>query len=128
MLKSLKTICGSQLESSLALLSRSSSGCGSEEMMKHADLAERNKPVLRQFDDYGRRIDVIEFHPSYHRLMDFGITSGAGGFGYKNMGKEKYSHVLRCAMMYLENQLEPGHCCPIVMTSAAILEHLKEQG
>ena len=24
------------------------------------------------------------------------------------------------ALVYMENQLEPGHCCPIVMTSAAI--------
>lgn len=24
------------------------------------------------------------------------------------------------ALIYMENQLEPGHCCPIVMTSAAI--------
>jgi putative acyl-CoA dehydrogenase len=27
---------------------------------------------------------------------------------------------MRAALIYLENQLEAGHCCPIVMTAAAI--------
>src|SRR5438477_12991761 len=31
--------------------------------------ANENPPVLRTHDRYGNRIDEVEFHPSYHRLM-----------------------------------------------------------
>lgn len=49
---------------------------GSEDIMISADTAEKNKPVLAQFDNYGRRIDVVNYHDCYHKLMKHGIEHG----------------------------------------------------
>jgi putative acyl-CoA dehydrogenase len=93
--------------------------CGSVSESLHATLAEKNKPVLRQFDNYGRRIDVVDFHESYHHLMRLGLKNGVSGYGHAM--EEKGSHVARAALLFMQNQLEPGHCCPLVMTTAAVM-------
>jgi putative acyl-CoA dehydrogenase len=79
---------------------------------------EKNRPTLRQFDHYGRRIDVADYHDSYHTLMNHGLENGCAAHGFKH--NTAGSHVTRAALIYLENQIEAGHCCPIVMTAAAI--------
>jgi len=94
--------------------------CGSELMMHHSETAEKNRPALRQYDRQGRRIDVIDYNPSYHALMAHSLENGAAGYGYMHEGKGKHSHVNRAARIYIANQLEAGHCCPVVMTAAAI--------
>lgn len=91
---------------------------GYVKLMEAADLAEKNRPVLRQFDNYGRRVDVVDYHPTYHELMSHGISHGTCGYGFKN--KTPGSQMMRAAMIYMQNQLEAGHCCPLVMTAAGI--------
>ncbi len=91
---------------------------GQDAIINAAELAEKNKPTLRQFDNYGRRIDVADYHDAYHTIMRHGLENGCAGHGFKH--NTTGSHVTRAALIYMENQLEPGHCCPIVMTAAAI--------
>lgn len=91
---------------------------GSSQLIDAADLAEKNKPVLKQFDVYGRRIDVVDYHAAYHTLMSHGIEHGVTGYGFKE--NKSGSQMMRAAMIYMQNQVEPGHCCPLVMTAAAI--------
>ncbi len=43
---------------------------GSRAMQTHARLANTHPPVLHSHDRLGRRVDQVEFHPSYHALMD----------------------------------------------------------
>ena len=50
--------------------------------------------------------------------MTKGLSAGAATYGYNHT--ESGSHVTRGGLIYLQNQLEPGHCCPIVMTAAAV--------
>lgn len=38
--------------------------------------ANRHTPSLHQFDRYGQRIDEVQFHPSYHDLMQLGMRHG----------------------------------------------------
>src|SRR3546814_2056266 len=38
--------------------------------------ANRFRPLLRTHDRYGHRVDEIEYHPSYHRLMTLGVEHG----------------------------------------------------
>ena len=49
---------------------------GSEDVMVSADIAEKHKPTLSQFDNYGRRIDIVNYHDCYHKLMKHGIEHG----------------------------------------------------
>ena len=52
---------------------------GSAEMQAHARLANTHTPQLRTHDRFGRRIDVVEFHPSYHALMLAAVQAGLHG-------------------------------------------------
>ena len=42
---------------------------GRADMQAHARLANTHTPELRTHDRFGRRIDEVEFLPSYHALM-----------------------------------------------------------
>jgi len=79
--------------------------------------ANEHPPVLRTHDRYGRRIDRVEFHPSYHRLMALGIEHGLTNLTWTD---QPGARVARSALMYLHNQFEAGTLCPITMTHAAI--------
>ena len=48
---------------------------GSAEMQQHARLANIHKPELHTHDRFGRRVDTVEFHPSYHALMDGAVRA-----------------------------------------------------
>ncbi|MEB0112295.1 DNA alkylation response protein, partial [Variovorax sp. RTB1] len=52
---------------------------GSAEMQTHARLANVNGPQLHTHDRFGRRIDEVEFHPSYHVLMKAAVGAGLHG-------------------------------------------------
>ena len=79
--------------------------------------ANRHKPVLRSHDRYGKRIDQVDFHPSYHRLMELGLGHGLASLTWSGQAGAR---VARSAMMYLHNQFEAGTMCPITMTHAVI--------
>ncbi len=79
--------------------------------------ANTHKPVLKTHDRYGHRIDQVEFHPSYHRLMELGLNHGLASLTW---GGEPGARVARSALMYLHNQFEAGTMCPITMTHAVI--------
>jgi putative acyl-CoA dehydrogenase len=60
----------------------------------------------------------VEYHPSYHNFMEVGIDHGATRPRPELEGRG--AHVVRASHMYMQNQIEAGHCCPLVMTHAAI--------
>jgi len=90
---------------------------GTADMQRHARLANVYTPQLRSHDRYGRRIDEVEFHPSYHTLMEAAI--GAGLHGTPWQGEGEAPHVLRAAGFMLFTELEPSILCPISMSYAA---------
>jgi putative acyl-CoA dehydrogenase len=89
--------------------------------------ANANKPVLRQVDSYGRRIDFVEFHPAWNELMRLGIEHGVTGFAWRHADREG-AHVARAALMFLHYQAEQGSSCPLTMTYACVptLRHAPE--
>lgn len=90
---------------------------GSSVMQQHARLANVHVPQLRTHDRQGRRIDEVEFHPSYHVLMHAAARAGLHGTPWS--GEEtRNAHVLRAAGFMLFTELEPSSLCPISMTYA----------
>lgn len=75
-------------------------------------------PVLERFDTGGRRIDRVVFPEAYHRLMTLGLGAGYAALPWTDTGPG--GHTARAAMVYLMSQVEPGVCCPMTMTYAAI--------
>ncbi len=80
--------------------------------------ANAHSPELRTHDRWGHRLDWVDYHPSYHRLMDKAIREGlhAGPWQDSVPG----AHTARAAGVYLQTQLEQGHGCPITMTFASV--------
>ncbi|MFO1142339.1 MAG: acyl-CoA dehydrogenase family protein [Amaricoccus sp.] len=99
------------------LLAGFGAAAGTAEMRAAGRLANRFPPELRVFDRGGRRIDEVEFHPSYHALLRFGIGAGYSAIAW---GGGAGGHATHAAMVYLLSQVEPGVCCPMTMTYAAV--------
>jgi putative acyl-CoA dehydrogenase len=95
---------------------------GSAEMAETARLANENPPKLRSFDPKGFRRDTVEFHPSYHRLMQESVPAGLHASTWKEDGSRAAapSEVARAARFYMAAQVEAGHLCPITMTRASV--------
>jgi putative acyl-CoA dehydrogenase len=89
---------------------------GSAAMQQHARLANTHTPQLHSHDRFGRRVDEVEFHPSYHELMKLATSAGLHGTPWG--GGSASPHVLRAAGFMLFTELEPSILCPISMTYA----------
>ena len=90
---------------------------GSAEAMQWGVDANRNPPVLENFDRHGRRIDELRFHPSYHKLMHLGLDHGGAGIAWDGTPQGNVAH---SAILYLANQPDSGVGCPMTMTYAAV--------
>jgi putative acyl-CoA dehydrogenase len=91
---------------------------GGEPQQQWGRLANENKPVLRTFDRYGNRIDEVEFHPAWHKLMTMGIEHELHSLPWTS--DEPFAHTARAALYMTAMQAEAGFACPITMTFAAI--------
>jgi acyl-CoA dehydrogenase len=91
--------------------------------------ADKNPPVLRAFDQAGRRVDEVVFHPSYRRME----TIAFGRFGLAAMSHRdgvlgwpgRVPQTVKYALSYLFAQSEFGLLCPVNMTdsTARMLKH-----
>ncbi len=92
---------------------------GSAEMQQHARLANVFTPQLKSHDRFGRRIDQVEFHPSYHALMTAATAAGLHGTPFSDaLQATGTAHLNRAAAFMLFTELEPSILCPISMTYA----------
>ena len=91
---------------------------GSQEAQRWGEEANRVEPVLRTHDRYGHRIDEVEFHPSWHALMDVAVSEGIAGAPWAD--PRPGAHVARAAASYTWGQVEAGHGCPVSMTYAVV--------
>ncbi|HEV8688751.1 MAG TPA: isovaleryl-CoA dehydrogenase [Ideonella sp.] len=88
---------------------------GRADMQAHARLANVNPPLLNTHDRQGRRVDEVEFHPSYHTLMASVIGHGLHGTPW---GEGPGGHLRRAAGFMLFTELEPSVMCPVSMSYA----------
>ena len=91
---------------------------GTEEAIAWGFQANSNPPVLRTHDRFGNRIDEVEFHPAWHRLMEVAIGHGLHALPWRE--PRPGAHVARAAGFYVWSQVEGGHGCPVSMTYAAV--------
>ncbi|MDF1605561.1 acyl-CoA dehydrogenase family protein [Nocardioides sp. YIM 152315] len=91
---------------------------GTAEAREHGMLANEFHPRLTPYDRYGHRIDEVQFHPSWHWLMDRAVSQGLAAAPWES--DSPHAHVRRAAGFMAWSHTEPGHGCPISMTYAAV--------
>jgi putative acyl-CoA dehydrogenase len=91
---------------------------GTEEAIAWGFQANSNPPQLHTHDRFGNRIDEVEFHPAWHRLMEVAIGHGLHALPWRE--PRPGAHAARAAAFYVWSQVEGGHGCPVSMTYAAI--------
>jgi putative acyl-CoA dehydrogenase len=107
--------CGGWAESELTALGKT---LGETETVRLGFEANRNPPHLCAYDRYGHRIDEVEFHPAWHKLMTIAVEAGlhTGPWAQPRPG----GHVARAIGTYMLAQVESGVYCPIAMTYGAV--------
>ncbi|MFJ8078367.1 acyl-CoA dehydrogenase family protein [Streptomyces sp. NPDC096176] len=88
---------------------------GSLQAQEWGRQADEHPPRLRAYDRYGYRIDEVEFHPAWHRLLGHAVSAGLVSAWGRPGG-----HVRRAAGFLVWTQAEAGHGCPLSMTHAAV--------
>ncbi|MFJ8539961.1 acyl-CoA dehydrogenase family protein [Streptomyces sp. NPDC093591] len=101
-----------EARSELAALGRT---CGSAQVQEWGTLANDHPPRLHTHDRYGHRIDEVEFHPAWHRLLGKGVAAGLTAAWARPGG-----HVRRAAAFLMWTQVDAGNGCPLSMTHAAV--------
>ena len=80
--------------------------------------ANRFPPQLRTLDRYGYRLDEVEFHPAWHRLLEIALEAGLHSSPWAN--PKPGAHVARAAGTYMLGQIESGAYCPLAMTYGSV--------
>ncbi|WP_037858654.1 acyl-CoA dehydrogenase family protein [Streptomyces sp. NRRL S-340] len=88
---------------------------GSAQLQEWGAQANENPPRLRTHDRYGHRVDEVDFHPAWHRLLGKGVSAGLTAAWTRPAG-----HVRRAAAFLVWTQVEAGNGCPLSMTHAAV--------
>ncbi|MDJ1136948.1 acyl-CoA dehydrogenase family protein [Streptomyces iconiensis] len=114
-------IAPERAEEARSELSELGSAAGSAEAQEWGTQANECPPVLRTHDRYGHRIDEVDFHPAWHRLMERGVAAGLTDPWSRPDGQLR-----RSAAFYVWTQVEAGHGCPLSMTHAAVPALRKE--
>ncbi len=90
---------------------------GSARAIRWGYEANENPPKLKTHDRLGNRIDEVEFHPSWHELLEAGVGFGAHALPWRE--PQAGAHVARAAM-FVASQAEAGVGCPLSMTYSVI--------
>jgi len=93
------------------------------ELDELAAQADKNPPTLRPFDQSGRRVDEVVFHPSYKAMeriafSRFGLAALSHRHGVLGW-PGRVPQTVKYALSYLFAQSEFGLLCPVNMTDSA---------
>ena len=91
---------------------------GSEQAQRWGVEANAHPPTLRTHDRYGHRVDEVDFHPSWHALLDVAVSHGLHATAWRDGAPSP--HLRRAAGFVAWSQVEAGHGCPVSMTYAAV--------
>ncbi|MFF4954241.1 acyl-CoA dehydrogenase family protein [Streptomyces chattanoogensis] len=110
-----RSVDATRLEEVREELIRLGQAAGSAPAQQWGEQANAHPPVLRTHDRYGHRIDEVEFHPAWHRLLGHAV-----GAGLTDAWSRPDGHLRRTAGFLVWSQAEAGHTCPLSMTHAAV--------
>ncbi|MCH7343925.1 acyl-CoA dehydrogenase family protein [Pelomonas sp. CA6] len=91
---------------------------GQPESYALAEQANSHTPELQTHDKRGRRIDRVDFHPAWHRLMTMLRRQDLVAMPFRDEAPGRWS--AWAAGFYLHGQVESGTLCPATMTQASI--------
>ncbi|CAL1517958.1 acyl-CoA dehydrogenase family protein [Chitinophaga sp. MM2321] len=91
---------------------------GSHPMQEAGNLANKNLPVLKTHDRFGNRLDVVEFHPAYHEMMEVSIRHQVHSIAWTSNRSGAY--LAHSVLAYLKQQIDEGSSCPLTMTFAVV--------
>ncbi|RPD40013.1 acyl-CoA dehydrogenase family protein [Chitinophaga barathri] len=91
---------------------------GSHEMQEAGSLANKNPPLLKTHDRFGNRLDVVEFHPAYHRMMDVSLRHQVHSIAWT--ARQDGGYLAHSVLSYLKQQIDEGSSCPLTMTFAVV--------
>jgi putative acyl-CoA dehydrogenase len=92
---------------------------GTHRSARWAESVDRYPPQLRTHDPAGRRIDEVEYHPAWHRLLQNGIRAGLTAAPWEE-GAPPAAHLARAAALVVWSQTETGHLGVLSSTYAAV--------
>ncbi|QBR03493.1 acyl-CoA dehydrogenase family protein [Paraburkholderia pallida] len=91
---------------------------GSAESIAMAEAANHCKPELQTFDRQGRRIDRVQFHPSWHAMMTMLREQNLVSQPFSDLRPGAWAAY--AAGFSMHGQIEAGSQCPNSMTFACI--------
>lgn len=91
---------------------------GHHDLREAGTQANHHIPELVTFDAAGRRLDEVHYADAYHRLMQLGVGAGYSAIAWEDGMRQ--GHLAHAGMVYMMSQIEPGVCCPMTMTYAAV--------
>ena len=91
---------------------------GKSETLELGDAANRNPPILKTYDRFGNRSDVVEFHPAYHKLMRVSIENETHSLAWTS--EKDGAYIARSALAFMKQQIDEGTSCPLTMTFAVV--------
>ncbi|WP_170370208.1 acyl-CoA dehydrogenase family protein [Ruegeria arenilitoris] len=109
--------CATRAGARAAPLAAYGAALGRAETREAGRDANLHPPELCLFDRGGRRLDEVRFHPANHHMMDLSQSAGYAALAWDGAPG---GHATHATMVYLASQVEPGHCCPLTMTYAAV--------
>ncbi|WP_143310078.1 acyl-CoA dehydrogenase family protein [Chitinophaga vietnamensis] len=90
---------------------------GSRDMINAGMLANKQSPVLKTHDRFGNRLDVVEYHPAYHQLMDMAIRHQVHSIAWTS---SQHGYLAHSILSFLKQQTDEGSSCPLTMTFAVV--------
>lgn len=92
---------------------------GASRSARWAQFVDRYPPVLRSHDECGTRVDEVEYHPAWHRLLQTGVQAGLTAAPWQPDAPPA-SHAARAAAMIVWSQVEAGHTSVLSTSYAAV--------
>jgi putative acyl-CoA dehydrogenase len=92
---------------------------GAPRSLGWADAVDRSPPTLRTHDPFGRRVDEVEYHPAWHRLLQSGVRAGLTAAAW-DPDAPLAAHTGRAAAMIVWSQVESGHLSALSTSYAAV--------